>query len=408
MSAETESSVGKRVRDALRFVRDGAVDTDAKDFSHHVEQAHRALQGACGEAGEVTLAVATNRINLDDEVVYRSEAQDANLAFDLFKQGLRRITFQAGIKAEEVSAFIRALAECRDATSSDQDFISTLWQEELEHVRYVAIDGFTEKLFMSEEIFTRRFRGRHRRRHAGPPRAAGGRTTATSAGGSTPSSTTTTPTRRGMRRSARPSGAGTSGGGAGRAPAHRAWGTPALDHLVRLLGSVLVKDPQPIDDRGLAEVVHRIYQGYLEARPGRASRQPRAAWVASPRPATAFPAVARRLEGLLPAVAGGAAAELCADHMAGCEPGLQPLGAVVLHRRSGPHRPRAAGGDQQLRDSRKGPNFLRNSCTARARRPSIRAERLRDPNPGRGHGGARGHPAEPPLGDQPGRCWWTA
>ena len=317
MSAETESSVGKRIRDALRFVRDGAMDTAAKDFTHHVEQAHRALQGACGEAGEVTLAIATNRINLDDEVVYRSEAQDANLAFDLFKQGLRRITFQAGIQAEEVSAFIRALAECRDATSSDVDFISTLWQEELAHVRYVAIDGFTEKLFMSEEIFTRRFRG------AIEDVMPGLLDLQEEDDGD----------KRRRQYTQRDDYDAYEAGDAAEREAHRGLerltaglnerlrsglGVQALDHLVRLLGSVLVKDPQPIDDRGLAEILQRIFEGYLEAQ----------AWEGFAAAARSLhrlvearngfrPAVAKRLEGLRPAVAGGPLAELVGRYIAG-------------------------------------------------------------------------------------------
>ena len=86
--AETESSVGKRLREALRFVRDGALAT-GEEFAHQVEGAHRALAGATSEMVEIPLAIATNRILLNEETVYRSESQDSNLAFDLFKQGLR-------------------------------------------------------------------------------------------------------------------------------------------------------------------------------------------------------------------------------------------------------------------------------------------------------------------------------
>ncbi|MGK0359980.1 MAG: hypothetical protein ACI9U2_002286, partial [Bradymonadia bacterium] len=66
------------MREALRLIRDGAkADGDAMDAA--TTQAHRHLAAASSEFGEVALVLATNRITVHDEVVYKSEARDDNL-----------------------------------------------------------------------------------------------------------------------------------------------------------------------------------------------------------------------------------------------------------------------------------------------------------------------------------------
>lgn len=250
------------MREALRLIRDGAqADGDAMDTA--VEQAHRHLAAAAGEFGEVALAVATNRITVRDEVVYKSEARDSNLAFDLFRQGLRRITFRAGVSLAEVGAFVRSLAQTRDVSASDIDFVGTLWQEELEHIAYVAIDGFTEKLFMSEERFTTLFHGviedvvpglltleeddagdRQRRQHR-PADAFDA-------------------VERAENVEARIATAVEASAVALTASISDALGVAALDDLARLFASICVKDPQPLTDAQLGAVCTRLIDAYAE------------------------------------------------------------------------------------------------------------------------------------------------
>jgi len=316
VAGETESSVGKRLREALRLIRDGALTT-GDDFQRHVEGAHRALVGATQEMADVALTIATNRINLNDETVYRSETPDSNLAFDLFKQGLRKVTFRLGIAAAEVSAFMRALAECRDATVTDVDFISTLWQEELEHIRYVAIDSFTEKLFMSEEAFTRRFRaaiddqapdlatideedaGDRKRRQYAVLDDFNAVEVADAAGAENS---------RELARMAAPFAL----------RLRESLGVPALDHLVRLHACVLVKDPQPLSDVQLGEITTRLLEGYLEEKAWEGfAAAARSLWRLLESRNGFRPAVTTRLEGLRAAVAGGPVMVLCATHQVG-------------------------------------------------------------------------------------------
>ncbi len=151
----------KRLRDVLKRLRDTAplVDSDPDAFRTGVDEIASRLRDATGTAGEIELNISTNRISYGEDEVFKSEARTNNLAFDIFRQGLRRLTFKPGLTDDEVHAFVVAFAENRSADQIDEDFVSTLWRESMPNIAYLAIDGFTEKIFMSEERFLGAFRG---------------------------------------------------------------------------------------------------------------------------------------------------------------------------------------------------------------------------------------------------------
>ncbi len=156
-----DASAGKLLRDVLRKIRNAAPLYEKEDNSLEkaIEGIAQDLMRFTKEYGEIELRISTNNINSGEDSVYRSDARQNNLAFDLFRQGLRRLNFRPGLSATEVRIFVQRFAECRVVDKLDEDFMTTLWQEPLENIHYLAVDGFTERIFMSEEVFVERFRG---------------------------------------------------------------------------------------------------------------------------------------------------------------------------------------------------------------------------------------------------------
>ncbi len=144
----------KGLRDAAPLL---GVDDDA--FLNTCADVARVLRAATGEHGDIEIHVATNRITVGDDVAFKSEAKENNVAFDLFRQGLRRVVFKPGLSDDEVHTFVVRFAECRSADQIDEDFVTTLWREQLPNIQYIALDGFTEKIFMSEQAFVAAFEG---------------------------------------------------------------------------------------------------------------------------------------------------------------------------------------------------------------------------------------------------------
>ncbi len=156
-----DEGAGRPVREALRRIRDlTTVDAPTGDErAESVAEVARLLRNAAGEHGDLELVISTNRITLGDDAVYKSDARDTNLAFELFRQGLRRLVFKPGVADDEVDVFVRRFADSRDLEKVDEDFVSQLWRASMPGIQYVALDGFTERLFMADEEFTSSFRG---------------------------------------------------------------------------------------------------------------------------------------------------------------------------------------------------------------------------------------------------------
>lgn len=261
-----EGSLAKKVRDALKQVREAAavLEADPSGFDKQVQSTARDLREATGEFGDIELHISTNRITCGDQVVYKSDARDNNLAFDLFRQGLRRLTFKPGVSDDEVRSFMVLFAECRSADQIDSDFVSTLWQESLPNIQYVAIDGFTEKIFMSEQRFVAAFRSviddivpglvgmAEEDEGDRQPRP---RDELDAADVVVQCETRELANRKALE----------TGGDAARALINGAGEElPTFDHLIRLLGCLAVKHPSPLGDEELCDYVLEVLVAYLD------------------------------------------------------------------------------------------------------------------------------------------------
>ena len=127
-----------------------------------IREERRIHRRESGERDRWSRRTRTSRFDQPNYLVrrrgHKSEARTGNLAFDLFRQGVRRLIFRPGLSANEVETFLKRFAQFCLAESLDEDLVTTLWQDALPNIELVAIDGFTEKIFMSDQAFVGRFK----------------------------------------------------------------------------------------------------------------------------------------------------------------------------------------------------------------------------------------------------------
>jgi len=265
-SSDDDASVGRQLRDVLRRIREAAplLESDGQAFREEVNALGKQLRQLTGQFGEIELQISTNRIVVGEEEVYKSEARTHNLAFEFFRQGLRRLNFKPGLTQDEVDAFISRFAECSIVDQIDEDFITTLWREPFENISYIAIDGFTEKIFMSEEKFIEEFKGVIEGILPGlfemteddvPDASPRVRTTLDDAQAVDRADLMQLKTRREASDFSPQVIEFLAAGADVRTP---------TDHLVRLVASTAVKDPLPISIEHLQSVIVELLTAYLE------------------------------------------------------------------------------------------------------------------------------------------------
>lgn len=97
-----------------------------------------------GAEGEFQLVVQEFALRCDDEVVYRGEDRNDSLAFLLFRDGVRRLSFHPGLELEELRAFLDCLNRVAVLANDRDDLVTLLWEQELSAIRYFAVEELSE------------------------------------------------------------------------------------------------------------------------------------------------------------------------------------------------------------------------------------------------------------------------
>lgn len=92
------------------------------------------------EHGEIHLNVQEFVLRFDDAVIYESDDRNHSLAFLLYRDGIRRLSFFPGVTREEVRALLDCLNRVAVLSNEQDDLVTLLWEQELHAIRYFAIE----------------------------------------------------------------------------------------------------------------------------------------------------------------------------------------------------------------------------------------------------------------------------
>lgn len=111
-----------------------------RDFLVEVRQRMEAFLAA---HTELALVVHPWEILHAGEVVYVERDRERSLALRLYRDGVRRLTFRAGLQWAELSRFISVLGVMfKGIRHQEEDFVTLLWKADLTHVAVEAVAGF--------------------------------------------------------------------------------------------------------------------------------------------------------------------------------------------------------------------------------------------------------------------------
>ena len=93
--------------------------------------------------GALVLTVTEASLLCEGEEVYLHADSRDNLAFLMFRDGIRSLTLMPGIEPEEVGAFVDCLARADQMADTDQDLSTVLWERDMVHVQLEVVDPFS-------------------------------------------------------------------------------------------------------------------------------------------------------------------------------------------------------------------------------------------------------------------------
>jgi len=109
-----------------------------------VEQLQKGLEALWRRTSHVSLSVEEREVLYDGSAVYSSEDRE-NLAFLLYRDGVREISLYRGFEREELATFLGLLARVQRVRGEDQDDLLTLfWEHDWVHFRYRYVEALPE------------------------------------------------------------------------------------------------------------------------------------------------------------------------------------------------------------------------------------------------------------------------
>lgn len=92
----------------------------------------------------LTLLVRETELIYGSNVVYCSDDKMESLAFAMYRDGIRLISFRDGLVRSETYEFLSALHEAREADPYQADLVTILWEKDLTNISYRAVDAYLE------------------------------------------------------------------------------------------------------------------------------------------------------------------------------------------------------------------------------------------------------------------------
>ena len=104
------------------------------------------------EYGTLRFKVRQYELLCGNEIVYENSNRLESIAFSLFVDGLREISFKPGLNKEELMNFLEVIGKISDVRGTDDDVVTLLWEKSFSHITYLVVEDFWEYGGMTQHV----------------------------------------------------------------------------------------------------------------------------------------------------------------------------------------------------------------------------------------------------------------
>ena len=92
--------------------------------------------------GPLRVGVLEDALVMDGTAVYHREGTLDNLAFMMFRDGMRGVVLYPGCDVDELERMVDCLANADNLANQDHNLVTALWEREIVHLDYQVVDPF--------------------------------------------------------------------------------------------------------------------------------------------------------------------------------------------------------------------------------------------------------------------------
>ncbi|MGQ0810354.1 MAG: hypothetical protein ACT4OO_03915, partial [Nitrospiraceae bacterium] len=133
------------VKQLLKLLDKTAKSTRTYGFTNSVaqkffQQLHEGLTGHLTTYHALGFLIQRSELYFREETVYQTESSRDNLAFKLYADGIRELTFHEGLTQEDLTFFLSALWDGEEPGEEDDDIVTRLWAKNMTSITIITAE----------------------------------------------------------------------------------------------------------------------------------------------------------------------------------------------------------------------------------------------------------------------------
>ncbi len=116
-----------------------------------INQLFENIQSHLETFGILRLRIKRFELYHSGQSIYENSDRFESIAFQLFVDGLRELSFHPGLDPDEMIDFLNVLGREEESEGEDDDLVTLLWERHFSHIQYVVVDDLQGELEEMEQ-----------------------------------------------------------------------------------------------------------------------------------------------------------------------------------------------------------------------------------------------------------------
>jgi len=147
---DVDALIDKQVRDIASLFSKAAKNYQVylpnnRMFLASLTEFAGALQKFLYDHETLSLVVNEFELHYGGKPVYENPDKHQSLAFRMYRDGVRLLSFHKGVSTKELLDLLEALSKCMEIDNLEEDFVTLLWEKDLKRITYYEIEDYEEE-----------------------------------------------------------------------------------------------------------------------------------------------------------------------------------------------------------------------------------------------------------------------
>ncbi len=150
VAVDVDALIDKQVRDIAALFSKAAKNYQVylpnnRMFLASLTEFAGALQKFLYDHETLSLMVTEFELHYGGKPVYENPDKHQSLAFRMYRDGVRLLSFHKGVSTKELLDLLEALSKCMEIDNLEEDFVTLLWEKDLKRITYYEIEDYEEE-----------------------------------------------------------------------------------------------------------------------------------------------------------------------------------------------------------------------------------------------------------------------